>query len=178
MLERGTPCPRYAFMFLVIRISSRVVHPLLLVAKVFPCSPIAPIHYRQPDSSPSVEGRPGNCMQILLTTTRSTKLPNNDPTRFLITIFLLTYTIPLRSCLSRSLRKEREKKKKKSGKILIYINYPRAGNSRLGRPVPSWTFTRCRFAKRLKLTTLSILLKWCNWIPLTPARPAGFKIVI
>lgn len=66
MLERGTPCPRYAFMFLVIRISSRVVHPLLLVAKVFPCSPIAPIHYRQPDSSPSVEGRPGNCMQILI----------------------------------------------------------------------------------------------------------------
>lgn len=121
MLERGTPCPRYAFMFLVIRISSRVVHPLLLVAKVFPCSPIAPIHYRQPDSSPSVEGRPGNCMQILLTTTRSTKLPNNDPTRFLITIFLLTYTIPLRSCLSRSLRKEREEKKKKIGKdIDIY----------------------------------------------------------
>lgn len=177
MLERGTPCPRYAFMFLVIRISSRVVHPLLLVAKVFPCSPIAPIHYRQPDSSPSVEGRPGNCMQILLTTTRSTKLPNNDPTRFLITIFLLTYTIPLRSCLSRSLRKEREKKKKIGKDIDIY----KLSSSRklsLRQRVPSWTFTRCRFAERLKLTTLSILLKWCNWIPLTPARPAGFKIVI
>lgn len=159
MLERGTPCPRYAFMFLVIRISSRVVHPLLLVAKVFPCSPIAPIHYRQPDSSPSVEGRPGNCMQILIdndafheiTQQRSNSVSHYD---------LPSHLHNPSPILSVEIVEERKReKKKRSGKISIYINYPRAGNSRLGRPVPSWMFTRCRFAERLKLTTLSILLK-------------------
>lgn len=116
MLELGTPCPPlrfhvFSYTYFFSSCYPRSPSPSPLFLRKYSPALLSRLYITVNRTHPRLEGLVIAC---ILLTTRSTKLPNNDTTQFLITIFLLTYTSS--GCLIVEER-ERERKKRKRKKI-------------------------------------------------------------